>query len=279
MKKILLSSLLLFPIHAVVQANTISTYCADNTRAIAFRNIEVDSLAKPTSTFEIQRHRVWLNLTNTNGVFKQILIAYVTGATNGWDQNYDAVSMDAYKPADFYSINENKKLVIQGRALPFDPADTVPLGYRTSSEGDMTIAIDRVDGDLINQNIFLHDKQTGVKHNLKDGGYTFSTLTGVFADRFTVSYSTNDKKLGVDDFNTIQPELIVSSKDQNIRLKSNQSSLKEVSVFDISGKLLFSSQKIGTSELEISSIQSGAQILLVRTTLDNGSIITKKVLF
>ncbi|PBJ15921.1 T9SS sorting signal type C domain-containing protein [Flavobacterium sp. ACN6] len=278
MKKILLSSLLLFPIHAVVQANTISTYCADNTRAIAFRNIEVDSLAKPTSTFEIERHRVWLNLTNTNGVFKQILIAYVTGATNGWDQNYDAVTMDAYKPADFYSINERKRLVIQGRALPFDPYDAVPLGYRTSTSGDMTIAIDHADGDLINQNIYLHDKETGAIHNLKNGGYTFSTMIGVFADRFVITYSA-DGKLGVDDFKNIKQNLIVSSKDKTIRLKSDQAALKEVSVFDITGKLLFSSQKIGTSELEISSIQSGAQILLVRTTLDNGSTITKKVIF
>jgi len=50
------------------------------------------------------------------------------------------------------------------------------------------------------------------------------------------------------------------------------------SVFDITGKLFYRNQKIETLQLEINSIQSGTQILLVKTTVENGSTITKKVL-
>ncbi|MDQ1166507.1 MULTISPECIES: T9SS sorting signal type C domain-containing protein [unclassified Flavobacterium] len=270
MKKLFLSSVLLFPINSVLLSNPIAVSPYQIFEAVGF--------TKSISPLETERHRVWINLTNPNGLFKQILIGYVKGATNGWDLNYDAVSLDANKFADFYSINEDKKLVIQGRALPFDLADTVPLGYRSSIVGDLTIAIDRADGDLLNYNIYLHDKETGTVHNLKSGGYTFSSPTGVFTDRFFISYGT-DKNLGIDDFKNVPQKLNVASKDKTIRLKSDKTGLNEVSVFDIAGKLLYNKQNIGESELEISSIQSGPQILLVKTTLDDGHIITKKVLF
>ncbi|AXB58082.1 T9SS sorting signal type C domain-containing protein [Flavobacterium fluviale] len=278
MKKLFLTSVLLFPIHSVLFSNPIPAHFAANSGVSTYQAVEATTLPKTTNAYQVESHRVWINLTNSNGVFKQILIAYITGATNGWDINYDAVTMDANKLADFYSINAGKKLVIQGRALPFDPSDVVPLGYRSSFDGNMTIAIDHADGMLVTQNIYLHDKETGTIHNLKDGGYTFSTLSGVFKDRFSITYG-GDKKLGVDDFNNVQHKITVASKDKIISLKSDQTALKEVSVFDITGRLLYNNPKIGTSELEISSIQSGPQILLVKTTLDDGHMMTKKVLF
>jgi hypothetical protein len=36
----------------------------------------------------------WLNLTNTQGAFKQLLLGYVTGATNNYDRGYDALSLN-----------------------------------------------------------------------------------------------------------------------------------------------------------------------------------------
>jgi len=277
MKKLFLSSVLLFPIHSVLLSNPISVHYAANQKS-AFPITAPACFPKSISASELEIHRVWINLTNTEGLFKQILIGYITGATNGWDQNYDAVTANANPFADFYSINEGKKLVIQGRAVPFDPADIIPLGYRSSIIGDMTISIDHADGDLLDKTIYLYDKETGTVHDLKNGGYTFSTLSGVFTNRFIISYSA-DKSLGVDDLTHIPKNFLVVSKDKTISLISSESALSEVSIFDITGRLLYSNHKIGTSELKISNIHPQDQILLVKTTLDNGQTITKKVLY
>ncbi|WP_345146919.1 T9SS sorting signal type C domain-containing protein [Flavobacterium ginsengiterrae] len=229
-------------------------------------------------TFEYERHRVWINLTNSQGLFKQILIAYVTGATNGYDHNYDAPTMDANKYADFYSISQADKLAIQGRAVPFDASDTVPLGYRSIIKGDLTISIDHADGDLDVINIYLEDKATGSLHNLKNGGYTFSTIEGTFTERFVIRYIA-DKKLGLHDAEKIPQHFSAASRNQIISLKSSPSALKKVSVFDITGKLLYNCPQVGTSEHEITSIQAGPQILLVKATLENEEVQTRKVLF
>lgn len=236
---------------------------------------------KTSETAVIEKNRVWLNMTNTQGVFKQLLIGYITGATNVWDDNYDAVSMDAYPYIDFFSINENKKLVIQGRAIPFVESDTIPLGYRSALEGELTIAIDRADGSLSDQNIYLQDNVTKTMHNLKSGGYTFTTTTGLFPERFVLRYTNSDGTLGNEDFTSADKSISVSVKDKNIKLQSfsDNENLQEVVIYDASGKLLYHKKEIDNKEWLITNIKSGPQVLIVKITLDNERTVAKKIVF
>jgi hypothetical protein len=152
---------------------------------IAFKN---SSISKTTV---VERNRIWLNLTNSGGAFKQLLVGYVTGATNGFDKLYDGTTMDSNPYVDFYSINGGKNLTIQGRALPFVITDEVPLGYKANIAGAFTISIDHVDGLFLTQDIFLKDLTTGGIYNLKNGAYSFTTEIGRFNDRFLLLYVDN----------------------------------------------------------------------------------------
>jgi len=223
-----------------------------------------------------EKNRVWLNLTNTQGAFKQLLVGYIEGATDGWDTNYDGITADANKYLDFYSINGDLKLVIQGRALPFKNSDIVPLGYRSAIAGDFTIAIDHADGQLSTQPIFLEDKTTGVMHDLRASNYTFTTTTGIFADRFVLRYS---KTLGVEDFDKNEDNVIAFVKNKNIKVSSLKDAINEVVIYDVSGKMLYDKKKIGNTELQITNLQSGNQVLFVKVILENGYVSTKKVVF
>ncbi|WP_433814239.1 T9SS sorting signal type C domain-containing protein [Flavobacterium johnsoniae] len=225
----------------------------------------------------LERHRVWLNLTNTEGAFKQLLIGYIEGATNFWDQNYDAISFNGNPYVDFYSINEGQKLVIQGRALPFNESDVIPLGYRSAIQGEFTISIDHTDGVLSNQAIYLEDKVTNTIHNLQTSNYNFTTAIGTFPERFILKYTNTS--LGVDDFDNQNNSFYVSVKDKTIKLNSTEDVMREVSIFDISGKLLYNNKKVENTEYQISNFQSGNQVLIVKVTLENGNIITKKIVF
>ena len=65
-------------------------------------------------------NRLWVNLTSDNGVFNQILVAYLDGATKAYDGDaYDAPkNLSSGAPAILYSNIENdvKKFAIQGKA-------------------------------------------------------------------------------------------------------------------------------------------------------------------
>jgi hypothetical protein len=229
-----------------------------------------------TKETAIEKHRIWLNMTNSEGAFKQMLVGYVKGASNEYESKYDGVSFDANPYVDFYSVGNGNNYVIQARALPFTDTDEVPLGYRTTIAGNFTISIDEVDGDLTNQTIYLEDKTTNVVHDLTTSDYTFTSVVGTFTDRLVLKYK--NKTLGTGDFENIENGVLISVKNKTIQVTSSKEALNEVSIYDITGKVIYNKKKVGTTELQISNLQFGNQVFLIKVKLENGYFISKKLI-
>jgi hypothetical protein len=137
----------------------------------------------------IERHRVWLSMTNTSGFFSQTLVAYMTGATNGVDAAIDGRFFNDSQTA-FTSIINGQEYAIQGRQLPFASSDVVALGFKTELPGTYSINLDAVDGIFLSSEvIYLKDKLTNTYTNMRNGSYTFSSLAGVFNDRFELRFA------------------------------------------------------------------------------------------
>ena len=232
---------------------------------------------KSSKEATVEKKRIWINMTNTSGAFKQLLIAYIEGATNDYETNYDGISLNGNPYLDFYSVNNENHFVIQGRALPFSDSDIVPLGYRTTIAGDFTFSIDETDANMNEQAIYIEDKIAGVIHDLKQSNYTFSTTIGTFNDRFVLRYTNGT--LGRGDFENTEKDVIVSVKNKSIAISSSAESIKEVSVFDITGKQLYNKKKVRAKELNISNLEASHQVLMVKVTLNNEFTETKKVVF
>nr|WP_314895940.1 T9SS sorting signal type C domain-containing protein [uncultured Flavobacterium sp.] len=234
------------------------------------------------TTSAIEKHRVWLNLTNTQGAYKQMLVGYVTNATDGYDNSFDGESFDGNQFVDFYSVNEDKNLTIQGRVLPFKENDEVPLGYSSTIEGVFTIAIDQVDGILTSQNVFIEDKLTNVIHDLKESSYSFVTEAGIFNDRFVLRYTTNiitNKTLGTGDFETLDNTVLVSNKNKQIKINSSAEAVDKVEVYDLLGRLVYQKVNVDANEFHTSNITLNKQTIIVKVTLTNGKMISKKVIY
>jgi hypothetical protein len=227
----------------------------------------------------IEKNRIWLNLSNEEGAFKQTLLGYVTGATNDNEGRFDGESYDGNEYIDFYSVNQDKNLVIQGRALPFDDNDQVPLGYSTYIEGAFNINIEQVDGVLTNQDVFIEDKLTNTEFNLKNGNYTFNTEVGTFNDRFVLKYKPSSKTLGIEDFDAQGNKVLVAVKYKQIKVNSFAETIKNVVVYDLLGRQLYQKENVNSNELVITDFVSSNQALIVKTTLQNGTIATNKIVF
>jgi hypothetical protein len=224
-----------------------------------------------------ERQRVWLNLTNTQGAFKQTLIGYIKGATNSYEDFFDGINNNGNSFINFYSINDGNDLVIQGRALPFDPDDIVPLGYSSNIEGAFAISIDQVDGDLSNQPIFIEDKETQTIHNLKTGSYSFTTKKGVFNERFVLRYT--DKTLGSGDFETVENKVVVRVKNKQLNIHSAAEAIDKILIYDLSGKKIIQKTNINELEYTVVNLVSKQQVLLVKVVLKNGKIVTSKIVY
>ena len=230
-------------------------------------------------TAKIEKNRVWLNLSNTQGAFKQTLIGYVTGATNENDTRFDGQSFDGHEFIDFYSINDGKNLTIQGRALPFDENDEVPLGYRTTITGEFTINIDQVDGSLTNQPVFLEDKLTHTVTDLKSGNYTFNTNAGTFDNRFVLRYKdhSSDKTLGLDETDANDGIIVLYSNNyKTLIIRNNgEATINSVSLFNMTGQNLsvwdIKDWEQTSIQIPIKESSSGIYVVKVKTTMGESS--------
>ncbi len=132
--------------------------------------------------------RIWLDISNDQGAYKQALIGYAQQASLGLDRGYDGEYFNFGGGISLYSIAATTNLAIQGRPTPFSNTDEVPLGFSVAAAGTFTINLSNVDGLFTSQNVYLKDKLLNTIVNLKQGAYTFTSDLGVFNDRFVVVY-------------------------------------------------------------------------------------------
>ena len=221
-----------------------------------------------------ERHRYWLDIYNDQGLFKELLIGYLTDATNEFDTAFDGPSVDAGNPINIYSILPNaKKLTIQGRALPFDEQDIIPLGYKAASSGTFTINLSNYDGLFTTQDVYLEDTLQNNYVNLKNGAYTFATEAGTFDNRFKIHYVNT--ALSSPAFSA--SSIIVFQNNGKTTINSGTKEMKEVTLMDIQGRVITTFSNLTTSEYSFQN-RFAEQIILVKITLTDGAIFYKKVL-
>jgi len=225
------------------------------------------------TTVSAEKHRIWFNLNDANASYNQMLLGYMQGATNGFDNMIDGKVLDDTKPTLFNVVNDDK-YVIQGRSLPFTDADVVPLGLKVVTPGTYSISIENVDGLFTSQDVFIKDKYNNSIHNVKQTPYSFSSQDGTFTDRFEVVYKNT---LTNEDF--VNENGIVVYSNQNGIVISASENIKEIIVFDVLGRKLYHNEKVNEKEFVVAKLTQSNQALLVKTTLTNGQSITKKVVF
>jgi hypothetical protein len=225
-----------------------------------------------------EKNRIWLNLTNkeTNEFMNQMLVGYVTGATNETDLKYDGTMM-ASENARLYSVLSDVGYAIQGKALPFADNDVVALGFKTPNAGAFSIDLDHVDGLFAaDQDIFIRDNYTGTVTNIKNGNYVFASDAGNFANRFEVVYQ--NAPLGIDpifDENAI----VLYKKDNFLTVNSGIQNMQAIKVFDMSGRLLIARDNVKATETVLDNLNAESQLLLVQVTDENGITVTKKAMY
>jgi len=239
------------------------------------------SFFRPAPNSEVklgnEKYRFWLNVRNNGNEFKQILLGYAADASNSLDLMYDAEYLSSGMAVDFYSILEDKKLVIQGRGLPFSESDSISLGYKTSVSDNFKLEIDHQDDFFNGKPIFLIDKNLNQVHNLSESPYQFTSEVGTFNNRFSIIYSntTLGNKTFEDNFN----DVLISVKNHIINIESTKENISAIVIFDVLGNKLYKDDKLETKKIAVQNLHSSHQVLFVKVIFDNGKSISKKVIF
>lgn len=221
---------------------------------------------------ENEKHRIWLNLVSSNGLLNQILVGYTQGATLGWDRDFDGARISE-TGMTLYSIIPDQNLVIQGRPLPFDTNDQVPLGYKAQASDTYSLRIDHLDGLFENQQVYIEDKLLNLIHDLKQSPYVFTSAAGTFNDRFVLRYTNNALSVS-------QPELsdavVAMAGSGKLTIQAAQP-IKHVFVYDIAGKLIrtYNPSMVRNYFEHDFNYSDGVYMLKIR--MQNGVIATQKL--
>lgn len=223
----------------------------------------------------IERNRIWLDLINSTGETDRTLLGYIQNATMNQDSFYDCVTQNTGGTM-IYSLIGDTKFSIQGRSLPFDENDEVPIGFNVHTQGSYSIAIAALDGLFENntQNIYLEDTYLNVIQNLKQGPYTFNSVVGNFNDRFKLRFTNNNLSNTIN--STENSWALIS--DSTIKVQSSED-IEEIMIYDVSGKLV-KKYYFETSKNTFEDNFPYAKGFYITTIkLKNDTVISKKLLY
>lgn len=226
-----------------------------------------------------EKNRLWLNFSGSTA-FKQILVGYVNGATEAYDNGFDGeISADA--AVSFYSILGTKQLGIQGKGLPFNVSDVVPIGFKVSSAGTYKIELNNFDGVFAAQNVYLVDKVANITHDLKNGAYEFITTPGTHDERFEITYVSLSLQLGVASNGITEnaTDFVAYKQENNLVVNAGSAQIDMVRVYDLSGRMLAEEKGLNANDVLISNPNWASQVLIVQMHTVDKLVLTKKVVF
>lgn len=228
-----------------------------------------------SNSVAIEKHRLWVSLSTPQGAYNEFLIGYVQDATNGFDPFFDGRTLAVGNSVSIYSVLGNDNLAIQGRSLPFNTSDIIPIGYTTSLTGQLTINLENFDGLFDSQNVYLFDNSTGIYHDLKSSVYTFTTASGTFNNRFELRFNAPALNNNVN--SNSENKITIVNFDDQLVVTSKNNTISKVEIYDVLGKLLFAKNEVASNEFQTTINNVSSQLLIVKVTLDNHQTFTKKI--
>ncbi|MFC4738918.1 GEVED domain-containing protein [Flavobacterium ponti] len=221
----------------------------------------------------LERHRIWLDIKDSNNVTGVALIGYIEGATMNDDSAYDAFATTL--DMGIYSFIDDQSYIIQGRSLPFDDNDQVQIGFNVPTAGNYTIGLNSADGIFLGtQDIYLKDEMLNIYHDLKSSPYSFTATAGVHNDRFKLVY----KNTVLSNTNFNENEFQIAKNKNIIDIVSGNETIDNVKVFDVRGRLLVEKTKINNNSISIDMNSIQDQVLIINIVTTEGIKVTRKIL-
>lgn len=220
--------------------------------------------------------RLWLDIIGPDQKVSRTLLGYVADATLDKDRMFDAhARIDG--SLGVFTMIADEPMNIQGRPIPFQTDDVVPVAFNATANGNQKIAINNTDGFFTGAmtSIYLEDKQLGLTHDLRQAPYEFSANTGLNTSRFILRFE--NAALGNTGFDAALGHVSVWTKDHAIHMESRGANLKSVAVFDLTGRQIYAQDKLETLQFTTAEMSARNQVLILSVTLSDGSKSSRKI--
>jgi len=240
--------------------------------SLFFKNSNTKNTQKPSDL----RPKIRLSFTSPKGYHRQLLVGVDAHASNNFDVGYDAPLMEDNMEDMFWYFN-NHNFIIQG-VNNLDSEQILPIAIKTVEDGLITIKIDELENTSSNLNVYLHDKDLNMYHDLTENKYETHLASGTYSNRYDITFSKHQNLTEAENVNK-QIEVYFFNEKKNIVINNPALKLIEsAEVINIIGQTLFEYQIKADDhhiEFNVNPLQTGNYILRIKT--ESGTI-AKKVL-
>ncbi len=238
-----------------------------------------------TSKSDSEINKIWLNLTSENGVFSQLLVGYLDGASDAKDgMLYDVprfLTKTGSSAILYSNIEEEptKQYAIQGKnSSSLTRNESISIGFTSTikTESVYKIEIDKFQGDFFTNNtIFLKDNALEIYHDLSASAYIFTSGANEYKNRFEIVFK--DSRLPINNLNS--DELVIfEMEDGTVQFTVNDElTIKNISIIDLLGRTIYTIKGNNYTELVNLSRLSKA-MYIAKLELSDGTVIIKKAL-
>lgn len=213
----------------------------------------------------------------------EIAMAFNPNTTDNYDLGYDGVSPEVYVNAPdmvyFGQDNNTKKCVIT--TLPFTLDKRIPISFRCAAASTFKVKVSEIINFTDSEEVYIHDKETGIYYDIKNGQFNMSLPAGENASRFEVTFrnfgilSNDNGDLTADSFQIYQN----NKNDMLTLVNTLNKDILNCTIYDVAGKLVITKKNLGNNsliELPTNALSDGVYIVKLNTT-DNVSI-QKKII-
>lgn len=223
------------------------------------------------------RKKIRLMFDSPKGYHRQLLVGIDSHATNDIDKGFDAPLIEDNVEDLFWIFNE-KNFVIQA-VNNFDDNQILPLGIKINQEGLASIKIDELENIDSSKDIYLHDKELNIYHDLKQSKYDVHLAVGEYLNRFEITFSNASQSLSTNETNKNPIEVYFSNEEMNVIVHNpNYQLIESVEMINILGQSLFKFDINSNDDYlkyNANQIKTGTYILKIET--EYGTL-SKKVL-
>ena len=244
--------------------------------SVFVRSSELTSEQTSESQYEDTRTKLRIGFNSINTIHRQLLLTIDESASAGVDWAYDAKMNEAQLDDMYWMLNDEKYIIQASNEL--EETTVYPIGITTDTDGLNTITIDALENVPSDLEIYVHDKELGIYHDLRDSDYEIFLNAGEYLTRFEITFR-NEDALSIDDEETNGVDVLYSNdKEKVVLLNPNGLEIKSIEMFNILGQSVWTINDIsesGYSEYEVKNLSTGAYIIKLYTV--SGSV-SKKVL-
>jgi hypothetical protein len=208
---------------------------------------------------------------------RELVAAFSENATTGYDRAADGENISFLSTDISYHLPDSA-VPYSINVLPFNVDDELPLIINAGGKTNTyTIKVSEINQDV--PGVWIYDKEMGEYHDILNASYDLSLPTGVYTDRFAVVFKDDSIALDIAEEIKSSFDVLQNNKIAQLHVLNPRAvALKEISVFDISGRQIVVKLNEGEAqEVVISSANWSDGIYIVRVVTRDNIEFTKKV--